>query len=81
MRREIAERFALGIEWRGDDYGARKQYYVDCFEAGWKSAIELILTEIPMADGAREKLRKIRDGIPYDPVPKMREFTPEIPGN
>lgn len=35
VARELAEQAALDVEWKGDDYGARKRYYVDLFLQGW----------------------------------------------
>jgi hypothetical protein len=32
-----AARYALNVEWKGDDYGARKLYYADAFKAGWRA--------------------------------------------
>jgi hypothetical protein len=51
------------------------------FLAGWEACADLCLKELGLTDGSREKLRKIRDGLPFEPVPKMREVTPDIPGN
>jgi len=31
---KLAEEHSLAVEWKGDDYGARKQYYKDMFLAG-----------------------------------------------
>ena len=36
-----AEKYAIAIEWRGDDYGVRKGSYQDCYRAGALSQAEL----------------------------------------
>ena len=38
---QMAEKYALNVEWKGDDYGARKQYYKDAFTAGAKAFYEI----------------------------------------
>lgn len=38
-----AEDYSLAIEWRGDDYGIRKQYYVDSYKAGASSLAPITL--------------------------------------
>jgi hypothetical protein len=36
--RDKANEYALTVEWRGDDYGMRKQYYADAYLAGHAAA-------------------------------------------
>jgi hypothetical protein len=39
--RERAEKYALEVEWKGDNYGARKQYYADAYLAGLREGLEM----------------------------------------
>lgn len=45
-RDEAAEEYALSVEWNGENYGKRKQYYRDAFSAGWDAAMALAEKEI-----------------------------------
>jgi len=38
LARDKANEYALTVEWRGDDYGMRKQYYADAYLAGHAAA-------------------------------------------
>lgn len=39
--RKRAEKYGLSVEWRGDDYGARKKYYEDAYLAGANDGIKI----------------------------------------
>jgi len=51
---KLAEEHALAVEWRGDDYGARKQYYIDMFLAGARAATELCQADAEKSVRERE---------------------------
>lgn len=57
--RLAAEKYALSIEWKGEDYGARKRYYRDAFLAGYAHA----QSELAKAREENARLRKALEKI------------------
>ena len=84
---EASKKFLVDNDWDYQKYGDKRSdraayetrmcYEISdllewAFTSGFESACDLIAREVPMSSGAFDKLRKIRDGLPFEPVPKMR---------
>lgn len=78
MKKEAAERYWNLFSVIREKYTNReaRQEASNAFVAGWEACADLCLKELGLTDGSREKLRKIRDGLPFEPIAKMKAYEP-----